>query len=160
MTASLFVFQNMAKTIREEAMQDGPALSDGSRSRKAVKAKHFRKAAKNKVESHYEIILESLAEKACAGSIQHARMLFDLGGVKDELDEASKERRLGPSLGRLLLKEAAAFRKRREAERAAREAAAALAAESGGGPGQKQEAARSIEPVTALNRPSPSKDVP
>jgi hypothetical protein len=83
-----------------------------------VKAKYFRKEAKSRVEDSYRTILTSLTEKACGGSLQHTKMLFDLGGVKEELEEAAKERKLGPSLGRLLLKEAANFRRKKEAEKA------------------------------------------
>ena len=93
--------------------------------RKRTTAKQFRKKAKRQIEENYEAILDSLVGKSIDGSIQHARLLFDLGGVKEELEESSKERKLGPSLGRLLLKDAAEFRKRKEAEKAAKLVAAA-----------------------------------
>jgi hypothetical protein len=83
-----------------------------------VQAKNFRKEAKSTVEDSYKTILKSLTEKACVGSLQHTKMLFDLGGVKEELEEAAKERKLGPSLGRLLLKEAAKFRQKKEFKKA------------------------------------------
>jgi hypothetical protein len=112
----------MDKTI---ATQPGTEVTAKDVIRKRTTAKQFRKKAKTRIEENYEAILDSLVGRSIDGSIQHTKLLFDLGGVKEELEESSKERKLGPSLGRLLLKDAAEFRKRKETEKAARLVAAA-----------------------------------
>ncbi|HEX3435682.1 MAG TPA: hypothetical protein VHT24_02870 [Pseudacidobacterium sp.] len=77
-----------------------------------IKARHFRKTAKEEIEKSYKTILGALTHEASGGSIQHTKLLFDLGGVQEEVEAASKKRRrAAPSLGRILLKEAEALKR-------------------------------------------------
>lgn len=84
----------------------------------AVKAKHFRKKAQEEIGKNFHSIVKKLAKKAAGGSVPHTRLLFDLGGVKEEVSAAApkKRQRRPPSLGKLLLDEVA--KKKREKEKA------------------------------------------
>ena len=77
-----------------------------------VKARNFRKTAQVEIERSYQKILGKLTEEAASGSLQHTKLLFDLGGVKEEVAEASKrKKKASPSLGKILIKEAERMRK-------------------------------------------------
>jgi len=73
---------------------------------KPTKPKHYRKTAQEVIEQQYRQIVTTLATEATKGSVRHTKLLFDLGGVQEEVQSASPRRRKSPSLGRLLLKEA------------------------------------------------------
>jgi hypothetical protein len=58
-----------------------------------------------------------MAKQAAEGSVQHTRLLFDLGGVKEEVRASSNgRRRKAPSLGAILLKEVKELKRRKELE--------------------------------------------
>jgi hypothetical protein len=77
-----------------------------------VKSKHFRKTAKEEIERKYKGIVEALGNGAVGGSVPHTKLLFDLGGVKEEVAAApSKRRKATPSLGKRLLEEAEALKR-------------------------------------------------
>ncbi|HVW77844.1 MAG TPA: hypothetical protein VHB45_09530 [Alloacidobacterium sp.] len=61
-------------------------------------------------------IVKKLAKEASQGSVQHTKLLFDLGDVKGEIKAASSQRRKKkePSLGKLLLQEAEKYRREQE----------------------------------------------
>ncbi|WP_158752279.1 hypothetical protein [Acidobacterium sp. S8] len=75
------------------------------RKRRATKPRHFRKTAQTAIGEKYEAIVEKLADHASQGSVQHTKLLFDLGGVKEEVRASAspKRRRNAPSLGKMLL---------------------------------------------------------
>lgn len=79
-----------------------------------IKPKHYRKAAREEIEKSYKTIVVTLAKEATKGSLRHTKLLFDLGGVQEEVQSTSSRRRKPPSLGRLLLKEAEAMRREKE----------------------------------------------
>src|ERR1700722_10810041 len=71
---------------------------------KSTKPKQFRKAAQEEIGKTYKKIVQTLATEAIGGSVPHTKLLFDLGGVKDEVRAAgSSKRRRPPSLGKILL---------------------------------------------------------
>jgi hypothetical protein len=79
---------------------------------KPTKPRHFRKKAQEEIGKKYGGIVEKLAEKATEGSVQHTKLLFELGGVREQV--SSPKRRRSPSLGKLLLKEAEALKRSKE----------------------------------------------
>ena len=74
--------------------------------KKPIKPKQFKKAAQEAIGEKYQTIVNAFAEKASKGSVQHTKLLFDLGGVKEEVRAVSSKRYRTPSLGKLLLEEA------------------------------------------------------
>ena len=86
---------------------------------KPTKPRHFRKRAQEEIGKNYPSIVRRLAEEATQGSVMHTKLLFDLGGVKEEVRDAGKGKRprRPPSLGKILPDEVAAMK--REKERAA-----------------------------------------
>jgi hypothetical protein len=82
--------------------------------KKSTKPRHFRKTAQAAIGQNYELIVAKFAEEARNGSVQHTKLLFDLGGVKEEVSAASSKRRKAPSLGKLLLAEAKAMRRNKD----------------------------------------------
>jgi hypothetical protein len=89
---------------------------------KTTKPKQFKKAAQDEIGKTYKQIVRALANEAVGGSVQHTKLLFDLGGVKEEVRAVSTRRRKSPSLGKLLLDEAAALKRGKEQQRKGDEA--------------------------------------
>lgn len=58
---------------------------------KPTKPRHFRKRAQEEIGKNYPSIVRRLAEEATQGSVLHTKLLFDLGGVKEEVREPAKE---------------------------------------------------------------------
>jgi hypothetical protein len=81
------------------------AESETDQEEAPTKPKHFKKTAQDQIQRSYKKIVATLAKEAQKGSVRHTKMLFDLGGVKEEVDAAKPKRKKEPSLGRLLLKE-------------------------------------------------------
>jgi hypothetical protein len=81
---------------------------------KPTKPRHFRKKAQEEIGRKYEGIVEKLAEKATQGSVQHTKLLFELGGVKEQVQASSQRKRRALSLGEILLKEAEAMKRDKE----------------------------------------------
>ncbi len=94
----------------------GPEEDAATSKEKATKPKQFRKAAQDEIGKTYKQIVKTLATEAVGGSVQHTKLLFDLGGVKEEVRAASSRRRKPPSLGKLLLDEAAAMKRSKETD--------------------------------------------
>jgi hypothetical protein len=92
----------------------GPEESKKADQGKSTKPRHFRKKAQEEIGKKYGEIVEKLAEEATKGSVQHTKLLFDLGGVKEEVEASTLKRRRPPSLGKLLLKEAEAMKRNKE----------------------------------------------
>jgi len=82
-----------------------------------VKARHFRKKAKEEIEKNYAGIVKKLGEEARSGSIAHAKVLFELGDMDHEIESTRPKKRRGPSLAKLLIQEAQ--RAKREQEKQA-----------------------------------------
>jgi hypothetical protein len=82
-----------------------------------TKLKHVRKTAQEEIGKRYTHILQTLAKEAAKGSVQHTKLLFDLGGVNEEVQASATARKRRPrSLGEILLKEAEAIKRRKELE--------------------------------------------
>jgi hypothetical protein len=99
---------------------DEPAVSKATkpkRSKKSTIPRNFRKTAQQEIGKKYTKIVRTLAKQAAEGSVQHTRLLFDLGGVKEEVRASSNgRRRKAPSLGAILLKEVKELKRRKELE--------------------------------------------
>ncbi|HMD20957.1 MAG TPA: hypothetical protein VKH40_11570 [Alloacidobacterium sp.] len=96
-------------------LEAGEGTPDSAR--KSVKPRHFRKKAQEEIGKSYTAIVKTLANKAARGSVQHTKLLFDLGGVKEEVQASATGRRRRPrSLGEILLKEAEALKRNKEIE--------------------------------------------
>jgi hypothetical protein len=80
---------------------ESPSTSD----KPAIKPKHFKRTAQEQITKSYKTIVETFAKEAEGGSVQHTKILFDLGDVKKEVAAASSKRRSKPSLGKLLIEE-------------------------------------------------------
>jgi uncharacterized membrane-anchored protein YhcB (DUF1043 family) len=78
-----------------------------------TKPKHFKKTAQDQIQKSYKKIVETLAEEAQKGSVRHTKMLFDLGGVKEEVEAIKSKRKKSPSLGKLLLQEVETMKRSR-----------------------------------------------
>lgn len=70
-----------------------------------VKPRNYKKTALEKISKSYNDIVDKLAEKAAEGSVRHTELLFDLGGVKEEVKASHTRTRKEPSLGKMLLEE-------------------------------------------------------
>jgi len=82
--------------------------------KESTKPRHFRKKAQEEIGKNYKEIVAKLATEATRGSVQHTKLLFDLGGVKEQVKASYPKRRRPPSLGQILLKEAEAMKRRKE----------------------------------------------
>jgi len=104
------------KTVTEPAQLE-PEKALQVNGQQSTKPKNFRKTAQKAIGEKYIDIVEALASEAVKGSVQHTKLLFDLGGVKDEVKaSATPRRRRPPSLGKILLAEAEAMRRNKEKE--------------------------------------------
>jgi hypothetical protein len=81
---------------------------------KPIKPRNFRNTAQKEIGKKYTKIVQKLADEAVNGSVQHTKLLFDLGGVKEEVQASSSRRRRPPSLGKILLDEVKAMKRQRE----------------------------------------------
>jgi hypothetical protein len=84
-----------------------------------TKPRHFRKTAQETIGENYKTIVEELAKAASKGSVQHTRLLFDLGDVKEEVRASAKtkRRRKAPSLSKMLMDEVMKRRKEQSANK-------------------------------------------
>src|ERR1700748_689561 len=105
--------EQKAATLQNAALKD-TAEADNV---KTTKPRQFKKAAQDEIGKTYKQIVQALATEAVGGSVQHTKLLFDLGGVKEEVRATSTRKRKSPSLGKLLLDEAAALKRNKELER-------------------------------------------
>lgn len=94
-----------------------PTATKSKRTKKSTKPSNFRKTAQEEIGKKYTKIVRTLAKQAAEGSVQHTRLLFDLGGVKEEVRaSATGKRRKPPSLGAILVKEVRELKRRKELE--------------------------------------------
>jgi hypothetical protein len=108
--------QACEKTVTE-LEQPEPGTEAKTPRKQRTKPKHFRKTVQDAIGENYIDIVETLASKAVQGSVQHTKLLFDLGGVDDEVQAAATpRRRRPPSLGRILLAEVEAMKRNKEKE--------------------------------------------
>lgn len=68
-----------------------------------TRVRNYRRHAKSEIAKSFREICQALVEEAKRGSIGHTKLLFDVGGVKEDANKEGKKREL--SLGALLLKE-------------------------------------------------------
>lgn len=103
---------------KAEAIQDPVETNSDAQEpeEKPTKPRHFRKRAQEEIGKNYPSIVRKLAEEATQGSVLHTKLLFDLGGVKEEVRDAAKGKRprRPPSLGKILLDEVAAMKREKE----------------------------------------------
>ena len=106
-----------AKTVKpqqnsKEVAKSGKAAGQATTRR----VRNYRRHAKSEIAKSFVAICEALVTKAKKGSIGHTRLLFDVGGVKEDANKQGKPREL--SLGALLLKELEEEQKAKAAESA------------------------------------------
>lgn len=95
----------------------GETTSEDRAKVKAPRVRNYRKFTKEKIAESFPEIVGGLVSRAKKGQLGHTRLLFDLGGVKDDLKRGASRRR-EPSLGKLLLEEVEKCRKRAAEEAA------------------------------------------
>jgi hypothetical protein len=79
------------------------AASKGRTSELEVKpVKNLKGHTKKLIAKQFSEIMESMAEKSKAGSLAHAKFLFEIGGVKDDLAKVRRGK-AEPSLADLLM---------------------------------------------------------
>ncbi len=97
------IFDDNSMTLGSSA----PEKDNSAAKKRPTKPKHFRKTAQEEIGKEYTNIVQTLAKNAAEGSVPHTKLLFDLGGVKEEVRASASTRRRRPrSLGQILLKEA------------------------------------------------------
>jgi hypothetical protein len=101
---------------KDSTSQSAEPTTNGKAShRKPTKPKQYRKTAQEVIGKQYRGIVAKLATEAKKGSITHAKLLFDLGGVQEEVKATStRRRRRPPSLGELLLKDLEELKRNQE----------------------------------------------
>jgi hypothetical protein len=95
------------------------------------KVQNFRRHAKQEISGAFPEIVHELIDRAKAGSLDHTKLLFDIGGVKDQVKEEAKHKERvanSASLADLLLHE---LERQHEAE--------AVKAEGGSAPVERAE---------------------
>jgi predicted transcriptional regulator len=93
-----------------------------------VPAEHYQSHAKKVVAGNFANILDRMAKEAVEGSLSHTKYLFEIGGVKEDIERLGQEAE--PSLVDLFHEE---IRKQRAAEEARRREAAEGMAEVNAG---------------------------
>ncbi len=66
--------------------------------------RNFRCHAKNQISGAFSEIVHRLIEEAKGGSVNHTKLLFDIGGVKDQLRHKQKDE-AGVSFAEILRRE-------------------------------------------------------
>lgn len=105
------------KEITSEENQAAPEAEPSNK--RITRPRQYRKKAQEAIGENYTSIVSKLAEEASTGSVQHTKLLFELGDVKGEVKAASSQRRKKkePSLGKLLMQEAEKHRREQEAKK-------------------------------------------
>lgn len=78
------------------------ASQEAGKEAKAAPVRNLRFHAKKLIAREFSEIMESMAEKSKAGSLAHAKFLFEIGGVKEDLSRAGRGK-AEPSLADLLM---------------------------------------------------------
>lgn len=99
-----------AVSLPEAGEGAGETASEAKGKVKAPRVHNYRKFTKQKIAESFPEIVGGLVSRAKKGQLGHTRLLFDLGGVKDDLKRGASRRR-EPSLGKLLLEEVEKRRK-------------------------------------------------
>lgn len=78
---------------------------EGKAAPKKKRVCNFKRHAKNEISGAFPEIVHTLIEEAKSGSLNHTRLLFDLGGVKDQVKEElkQKDKTLPPSFADMLM---------------------------------------------------------
>jgi hypothetical protein len=97
------------KTKREPKTPAGAgaetSTEEGRNPARKKRVCNFKRHAKNEISGAFPEIVHTLIEEAKGGSVNHTRLLFDLGGVKDQVKEdlKHKDKDLPPSFVEVLL---------------------------------------------------------
>lgn len=108
--------KRVKRAAADSASQEVKATPAAKRERKAPvkRVRNYKKHAKRELSEAFPVIVQTLVKKAEEGSLTHAKLLFDIGGVKDAAKEDGRKRKgpnHEPSLAEMLLDE---VKKRRE----------------------------------------------
>jgi hypothetical protein len=87
---------------------DNPLSADDNMPRPKRKrgngTRNYKKHAKELIAAEFPEIMKAMAEKSKQGSLGHAKFLFEIGGLKEELERQGRGR-AEPSLADLLMAE-------------------------------------------------------
>lgn len=108
--------KRVKRAVADSASQEAKTKPAAERVRKAAvkRVRNYRKHAKKELSEAFPVIVQTLVKKAEEGSLTHAKLLFDIGGVKDAAKAEGRKRKSSdrePSLAEMLLDE---VKKRRE----------------------------------------------
>jgi len=78
------------------------ASQEAGKEAKAAPVRNLRFHAKKLIAREFSEIMESMAEKSKAGSLAHAKFLFEIGGVKEDLSRGGRRGKREPSIADLL----------------------------------------------------------
>jgi len=80
----------------------GGGWSERGKGSEGKPIRNLKEHAKKLIAKQFSEIMESMAEKSKAGSLAHAKFLFEIGGVKEDLSRAGRGK-AEPSLADLLM---------------------------------------------------------
>jgi len=109
--------RKIAVSRRDKAAEPAPAIDHPAEANLAeeIPAEHYQSHAKKVVSGNFANILDRMAKKSVEGSLSHTKYLFEIGGVKEDIERLGQEAE--PSLADLLHEE---IQKQRAAEEARR----------------------------------------
>lgn len=90
------------KTPRASS-EDGAATKAEDGGAKKKRVCNFKKHAKSEISGAFPDIVHTLIEEAKGGSLNHTKLLFDLGGVKEQVKEEMKHKNIPPSFVKVLM---------------------------------------------------------
>jgi hypothetical protein len=102
--------------ISEDLAASDPAVTTGESTEQKKRVRNFRSYAKRRVSEDFPKIVDAMSKKSIEGSLAHTKYLFEIGGVKEEIESQTGDKH-EPSLSELLIGEI----KRRQTERACEE---------------------------------------
>jgi hypothetical protein len=114
-------------TAPEQVANSSPLAENQAKGVLEIPVEEYQSHAKKVVSENFAHIVQTMAEKSAKGSLSHTKYLFEIGGVKEEIQRQGQGED-EPSLADLLLAE---IRKRQTAEETAAEDADKASAESG-----------------------------
>ncbi len=93
----------VSKTHAAECMNPSSACVEVNRTREK-RVRNYRRHAKGVIAENFVTIMTTMAEKSNEGSLSHTKYLFEIGGVKEDIQRQGQGKP-EPSLAELLLAE-------------------------------------------------------
>ena len=92
------------KTVARKRNMELESATDGSASVEEIPVTDFQSYAKEVVSRQFANIMKAMAEKSAKGSLAHTKYLFEIAGVKEEIQRQGQSNG-EPSLAEILLAE-------------------------------------------------------